>query len=269
MQKENLFFWPSCMFPYESGEAHQLNYPFPAYENGDLFLSWGELGVRAYAADNPEIALRYVRNVIDRYRKDGLAFQRYLRLTQQGAGDDILAGNASSITGLYRDIYGIQPKYNRLYINPHLAKELYGTQIRYRFRDAVYDIDLNGTTNGVSVDGFTIRSSKDFALKAEGSRVLWYDGNSARPAMAVSAPSLSRLSLTIREWSEKLRWTERNRSTTNVVSHEIMDLPTNQEYEIYCNGRIIGTREPDDQGVLRFSYGGASEGDQLFDVIPR
>jgi hypothetical protein len=269
MQKEKLFFWPSCMFPYESGAAHDLNFPFPAYENGDLFLSWGELGVRAYAAENPEIALRYVRNVIDRYRKDGLAFQRYLRLTQEGAGDDILAGNASSITGLYRDIYGIQPKYNRLYIDPHLTQELYGTQIRYRFRGAVYTIDLNGAMNAVSVDGFTIRSPKDFALKAEGSRVLWYAGNSAKPAMAVSAPSLSRLSVTVREWSEKRRWTERNRSTTNVVSHEIMDLPAGGQYAIYCNGRIIATREPDDQGVLRFSYGGAGDGDQLFDVLPR
>ncbi len=269
MQKERLFFWPSCMFPYENGVAHDLNYPFPAYENGDLFLSWGELGVRAYAAENPEVALRYVKNVIDRYRKDGLAFQRYLRATQVGAGDDILAGNASAITGLYRDIYGIQPVYNRLYLNPHLTKELYGTQIRYRFRDAVYDIDLNGTMNAVSVGGFTVRAPKDFAVKSEGSRVLWFSGNSPKPAMAVSAPTLSRLAVTIREWGEKRRWTERNRSTTNVVSHEILDLPPDQKYAIYCNGRLIGTQEPDDQGILRFSFGGAIEGDQLFDVLPR
>ena len=52
-QKENLFFWPICLFPYEQGTVHQNNLPFPNYENGDLFLSWGELGVRAFADDFP------------------------------------------------------------------------------------------------------------------------------------------------------------------------------------------------------------------------
>ena len=38
-------------------------------------------------------------NLLDRYRKDGLAFQRYLRKDQTGAGDDILAGNAMAVVG--------------------------------------------------------------------------------------------------------------------------------------------------------------------------
>jgi hypothetical protein len=33
---------------------------FPTYKNGDLFLSWGELGVRAYAGGRPEIAVKCV-----------------------------------------------------------------------------------------------------------------------------------------------------------------------------------------------------------------
>ena len=269
MQKERLFFWPVCMFPYEPGVAHDLNYPFPAYENGDLFLSWGELGVRAYAADHPDIALRYVRNVIGRYRQDGLAFQRYLRGTQQGAGDDILAGNASAITGLYRDIYGIQPRYNRLYLDPHLSQDLFGTRLRYRLRGVEYDIELNGALNAIAVGGFKISSSGDFALASEGDRFLWYAGSSTRPAMALSGPGVNRIQVTIREWSGSRRWTEKNPSSINVVSHEVMDLPANREYGIYCNRRLVGTRTADNRGVIQFSGGGDSAGEQLFEVLPR
>jgi hypothetical protein len=118
MKKENLFFWPLNFFPYERDEGHANNFPYPRYENGDIFLSWGELGVRAYAQTEPALALKYIRNVLAKYNVDGLSFQRYLRQSQNGAGDDILAGNCMTIVGLYRDIYGLQPRHNRLYLEP-------------------------------------------------------------------------------------------------------------------------------------------------------
>src|SRR5262249_34867745 len=65
MSREELFFWPACLFPYARDEGHpEVNWPFPRYENGDLFLAWGELGTRAYAAYQPDIALKYVKNVL-------------------------------------------------------------------------------------------------------------------------------------------------------------------------------------------------------------
>ena len=74
-------------------------WPFPAYENGDIFLSWGEVATCAYVQYDPSLAVRYVKNVLDQYEKDGLAFQRYLRKTQRGAGNDILSGNALPVVG--------------------------------------------------------------------------------------------------------------------------------------------------------------------------
>ncbi len=88
--KENLFFWPICLYPYAVGEGNDWQFPFPNYENGDIFLSWGSIGVEAYANYKPELALKYVDNVLNRYKKDGLAFQRYGRVNQEGLGDDIL-----------------------------------------------------------------------------------------------------------------------------------------------------------------------------------
>ena len=267
MQREKLFFWPSCMLPYEAGGGHDLNYPFPSYENGDLFLSWGELGVRAYAADFPETALAYVKNVIDRYRKDGLAFQRYLRATGEGSGDDILAGNASAITGLYRDIYGIQPRYNRLYLNPHLVKELYGTHLRYDFQGTEYSIELNGSLNAIAVAGFRVSSQGDFALKSDGPRILWYNGNSGKPALALERPGTSPVDVTIREWTGRRCWGEKNPPGTAAVSHQVMDLPPNREYAISCDGHTVGTGRSDINGMLRFDYGGVSGREQVFELL--
>lgn len=64
---ENLFFWPICLYPYAVGEGADWQFPFPNYENGDIFLSWGSIGVEAYANYKPELALKYVDNVLNRY----------------------------------------------------------------------------------------------------------------------------------------------------------------------------------------------------------
>lgn len=40
MEQETLFFWPIAMTSYEKGEGNDWQWPFPNYENGDLFLSW-------------------------------------------------------------------------------------------------------------------------------------------------------------------------------------------------------------------------------------
>ena len=131
MEKENLFMWPISFFPFAEDEGLHVNYPFPNYENGDIFLGWGEVGTRAYKQHNPEIPVKYIRNVLNQYEKDGLAYQRYSRGKQEGQGGDILANNALPVVGLYRNIYGIQPKYNRLYIDPSLTEALNGTKVQY------------------------------------------------------------------------------------------------------------------------------------------
>jgi hypothetical protein len=61
MRQEGLFFWPLCFDSYQTGEGADWQFPFPVYENGDIFLAWGETGTRAYAAHNPEVAVKYIR----------------------------------------------------------------------------------------------------------------------------------------------------------------------------------------------------------------
>jgi hypothetical protein len=164
---EKLFCWPLCLTSYGFDEVAQNAspmWPFPAYENGDLFLSWGGLGVEAYAPYKPDLALKYVRQVIAQYERDGLAFQRYLRADQQGAGDDILSGNALIFAGLYRGIFGIQPKFNRLYLNPHITPEIEGSEVLYRLRGREFRITYGPDGTTVVVKNATVTSRDDFGV---------------------------------------------------------------------------------------------------------
>lgn len=142
---ENLFHWPLCIDSFKREEVQAGNWPFPRYENGDIFPTWGYLGVRAYANYDKTIALKYIRKLLEQYNKDGLSFQRYSRETQLGLGSDILAGICTSITGLYRDIYGIRPKWNRMGLEPNMVKMLNGTAFNYTLRNTEYQVCIGST----------------------------------------------------------------------------------------------------------------------------
>lgn len=171
MVKEDLFFWPLCYNSFAPGEGAGGQWPFPAYENGDIFLSWGELAVRAYVKYDPSIALTYIKNVINQYAQAGLGHQRYSRNSQTGAGDDILSGNCLAVVGLYKDIYGIKPLHNGLYLEPHLLPELAGTKLNYWLRNKTFNIELNENDYTITVNGVTVRDSVPFAVDDFGNKL--------------------------------------------------------------------------------------------------
>ncbi len=92
---ENLFHWPLCFESFKFEEVYPpVMWPFPNYENGDIFPTWGYLGIRSYVKYDKDIALKYIKNILRQYNKDGLSSQRFNRLTQKGIGEDILAGSS-------------------------------------------------------------------------------------------------------------------------------------------------------------------------------
>lgn len=177
MQKEKLFAWPLCLYSYAKGEGNDWQFPFPNYENGDIFLSWGAIGVEAYASYKPDLALKYVENILTRYEKDGLAFQRYGRVKQDGLGDDILSGNSLAIVGLYKSIYGINPMYNRMYLNPHIPDKLSGTTLNYKFRGDKLVISLDKERYSVSNAQFKLTSTNDFGFNAGKNELQYFNSN--------------------------------------------------------------------------------------------
>jgi len=252
MQQQHLFFWPLCFFPYSPGEANSSQYPFPTYENGDLFLAWGELGTRAYARHNPAVPLKYVKSVLDQYAQDGLAFQRYLRKSQTGTGNDILANNSSIIVGLYRNIYGVQPKYNRLYLEPHLSPELAGTQLKYWLRDRTYVIDLDQSVSKITVDGFTVSDPRPFAVNVSADRAEYFSGERSTPSLIVTRSPGQFLELRITSWSSTgpRKWSEI--ASAGTIEHTVWDLPPNASYTVTLDGSEVGTHKSDGTGRISF-----------------
>ncbi|HEU5124295.1 MAG TPA: hypothetical protein VFW05_09555 [Verrucomicrobiae bacterium] len=270
MRKENLFFWPLNFFPYQPEEGMHRNFPFPNYENGDLFLSWGEVAVRAYAAYDPNLALKYIKNTLERYEADGLSYQRYLRKDQRGEGDDILAGNCMPIVGLYRDIYGVQPKPNRLYLEPHLTPELNGTKLRYPLRGQLYEIDLSTEGCVVTAGACTLRDSMPFAINATENGLEYFPRTNKNWAMSISRPEAKALTVEIQSWPDDpdlpRRWTETSSQSKGATQHIVAGLRPRARYQLKANGETIDSLRSDKNGRVRFTSRQNNSATQTFEL---
>jgi hypothetical protein len=270
MQREKLFFWPLCFFSYASEEAHPSQFPFPNYENGDLFLAWGELGTRAYAAQNPAVAVKYVKNVLDRYAQDGLAFQRYSRKSQTGTGNDILANNCSTLVGLYRNIYGVQPKHDRLWLEPHLTPELSGTQIRYVLRAQSYDLEIREESCRGCVEGFAVRGKAPFGMRADANK-LHYFSNASQPwALSVTRPTRAPLEIQIECWSDaplgQRRWIQMG--GRGGVRYEVASLAPGRRYRLLRGGDNTAWVVPNASGIVEFMCEPERSSPVKFELVP-
>ncbi|MDP4213581.1 MAG: trehalase family glycosidase [Bacteroidota bacterium] len=256
MQKEKLFFWPITMSSYAPGECREDQFPFPAYENGDLFLSWGSVAVKAYAAYDPELALKYVKNVMDRYSQDGLAFQRYGRIKQNGLGDDILSGNCLSVVGLYEAIYGINPLYNRFYLDPHITKALSGTELKYNFRGQQLTIGLNLNRYSVSNGRYKIISSGDFGFYGLHNELSFFHADDTAASLKVKTTPDGRLTLNIRQWEPRqMEWIQSSENKQpRKLGYILSRLRPDSEYLVAAAGRRIGHFKTDHNGSFAFNY---------------
>jgi hypothetical protein len=270
MQKEKLFMWPINFFPYQPDEGYKENYPFPNYENGDIFLGWGEVGIRAYQDYYPSIAVKYIKNVLKQYEKDGLAYQRYDRIKQEGQGNDILAGNCLSVVGLYRDIYGIQPMYNRLYLDPHITGELNGTQIKYWLRNQNFTIHLSLNDYSMSTNSFSVSSSENFSISTDDNKLLYFNRNDPMPALTISRDKQSEIRIKILSWNNDnkgiKKWLVIAGPASVKTDFNIFLLKAGCSYKISKNGVIISVEKSDSNGKIHFSSLADSGKEDLFEI---
>jgi len=265
MQKEKLFFWPICMYSYSAGEGNDWQFPFPNYENGDLFLSWGAIAVKAYAAYKPGLAVKYVKNVLAQYAKDGLAFQRYGRAKQNGLGDDILSGNSLSVVGLYQAVYGINPKYNRLYLDPHITRKLAGTLMNYNFRGQKLTIGLKMNKYTVSNNRFGIISKTDFGFYGLDSTLFYFNRDSEHASMKIATAAGDALLLDIKTWSkDKISWGQSYKgANSSACGYRLYDLKQNTIYTISVNDKKYQEAKSDINGGLAFDYSSNNTSDKI------
>ncbi len=260
---ENLFFWPICLYPYAVGEGNDWQFPFPNYENGDIFLSWGSVGVEAYANYKPDLALKYVNNVLNRYDKDGLAFQRYGRDNQNGLGDDILAGNSLAVVGLYKAIYGIHPLYNRLYLNPHLPEKLSGTELNYNFRKDKLIIGLSTNNYYISNSQFKITSKRDFGFYSIKNELNYFNGMNAVYSFKVRTSK--NLLIKILKWdTNKYSWIQSsNDKNSGDVVYKINHLEPITYFTIFVNNRTFSRIKSKADGSLIFNLRTGNNQDKI------
>ncbi|MDD3037119.1 hypothetical protein [Bacteroides sp.] len=195
---ENLFHWPLCFDSFKREEVSDGNWPFPTYENGDIFPTWGYLGVRAYVGYDKHIALKYIRNILAQYKKDGLSSQRYSRKTQEGQGSDILAGICTSVTALYRDIYGIRPRWNRMGLEPNMSEMLNGTEFNYTLRDIDYRIRLNVDDYEIQTDKFSVKCREAFGVSSQEGGLIAYPHNKEKTLLKVFGESTLPIDITLK-----------------------------------------------------------------------
>ncbi len=231
--KENLFHWPLCFDSFTKEEVSGGNWPFPKYENGDIFPTWGYLGIRAYAGYDKNIALKYIRNILAQYKKDGLSSQRYSRETQLGLGEDILAGICTTITGLYRDIYGIRPKWNRMGLEPNMSEALNGTQFTYILRDTAYQVNLSVNNYALSTKAFSVKSNEGFGASRFGNKLTYYHHNQESALLQVTGKSASPIAITVDSWdAQKISWTV---TSKDFYSFNLTGLQPNSAYQVWAN----------------------------------
>ena len=264
MQKEKLFAWPLCMYTYANGEGNDWQFPFPNYENGDIFLSWGAVGVEAYASYKPELALKYIENILTQYEKDGLAFQRYGRLKQDGLGDDILSGNSLAITGLYKSIYGINPMYNRMYLNPHLPEELTGTTLNYKFRGEKLIIGLDKGHYSISNNQFNLSSTHDFGFDTKNNELEYFHSNGNAFSLKAKLMNSGKLSLEIEKWNEKeCIWNQVAAPNAGKISYSACQLEPNRKYELVINGQTSKALTSGKTGCIEFDVNAKTDSSEI------
>jgi hypothetical protein len=265
MQKENLFFWPLCMTTYAEGEGNDWQFPFPNYENGDIFLSWGAVAVKAYASSHPELALKYVKNVLAQYAKDGLAFQRYGRAKQDGLGDDILSGNSLSVVGLYQAIYGINPRYNRLYLNPHITSDLAGTRVNYNYRKQKLFIDLHVGRYSVSNGQYKVTSPTDFGFFSSDGELSYFNSNADRPSLNITTAAGGHLEIDLQHWGvEQVSFVQSsNDASSSKVHYQMNDLKPNSDYIVAINKKVVTETKSNDKGTLSFDWVASKSQDEI------
>jgi hypothetical protein len=270
MEKEKLFMWPISFFPYQPDEGLKVNYPFPNYENGDIFLAWGETGIRAYQDYDPAIPVKYIKNVLTQYEKDGLAFQRYQRGNQLGAGSDILANNCLPVVGLYRDIYGIRPQYDRLYLDPHMTSELNGTKINYRLRDQDYSITLSLKDYSVSANSFTVRSAEKFGINTKGNILCFFRSSNYPPFLKLSRERPGEFIISILKpdgiAKETILWKAGNPGERMTTAYEISELKANGYYSVIKNGKNYLTIQSDQEGKIHFTTSAERNSEDLIEI---
>jgi hypothetical protein len=200
-----------------------------------------------------------------------LSFQRYLRNSQTGAGNDILAGNSMTIVGLYRDIYGIRPQWDRLLLDPHMTPALDGTQLSYQLRNQQYSLTVGTNRSTIAVGGFAVQSAGAFAVNATGNQLNCFPTNQDLPAFNFTRNTNTGVTVAIIAWpgtnGGAVSWNISYPSQPAALHMVIAGLKALAVYQIQTNGVNSAAQKTDATGSLSLDYPGATTNAAAFTLV--
>ena len=204
--------------------------------------------------------MKYVKNILRQDSIDGLAFQRYSRKKQDGQGDDILAGNSLAVVGLYQSIYGINPLYNRFYLNPHITAGIAGSKINYNYRGERLVIGLDMGQYSVSNKQFTVAAKTDFGFSSTANSLMYFNKHDADFSIKAKIVGIKHLDLSIEECAPKsMIWNQNSNGSGARVNYTINKLCPGAMYSIYADKKLLKKTKSDLKGSLAFDINGAAK----------
>jgi len=177
-----------------------------------------------------------------------------------------------AIVGLYRDIYGILPQPNRLYLEPHLTPELNGTRLRYELRGQLYLIDLSTSGCAITAGACTVRDSHPFAVNITDNSLEYFPGTNADWTMSVSRSDGQPVTIQIENWPDApdaiRQWTEISPPGTGVTEYAVKHLLPGTSYELKVNGQRYESGQSRLHGQIIFTYTPKDSSPQRFELEP-
>jgi len=171
---------------------------------------------------------------------------------QKGIGEDILAGASTSISALYRDIYGIRPAWNRFGLEPNITSILDGTEFRYVLRGKVYKVHLKSSGYGVEGEGFSITDKGFFGIDMTDNVLHYFPGNKNSEGLSVTRSGNLPVLIDIEGWSKSsFVWKIRS---VDSYKFTLTELRPDSSYRLTVNGTDSGLYKADSNGMIRFEY---------------
>jgi hypothetical protein len=152
---------------------------------------------------------------------------------------------------LFQSIYGVNPLYNRFYLDPHITPELTGTELKYNFHDQRLTINLRTDAYAVSNNQFRVISKKNFGFNATRDHLSWFSGADPLPSLTVTTEAPMTITIltwksTTREWKQ-----EAPKSPGNLTKYVISQLAPDTEYSISIDKRAARRARTDSNGDLQ------------------
>jgi len=161
-----------------------------------------------------------------------------------GLGDDILAGISTSVTALYRDIYGIRPKWNRMGLEPNMSTMLNGTKFNYTNRNTIYNLELSVNDYLMSTAGFSIKSKESFGANKTGNVLTYYPHNDDVMLLKINAATNRSIDMEINSWDASgYAWTITSPDKYQFI---VKGLVPDKSYQLSVNGVIKNIRSKGD-----------------------